>query len=92
MSDTNQFSSNIILGSAFVIFGIVVGIMSFVKYKKVLNASCDDDTTCFSGDLCDVKLHKCVKYKKRTYLLIPSVILILIGLLYIFKEKLFNSN
>lgn len=93
MSDTNQkFSSNIILGGVFITIGIVIGIMSFFKYKQITKSKCDDDTTCFSGDFCDTTLHKCVKYKKRYYLLIPSIIFIIIGVLYIFKEKIFNKH
>ena len=64
-----------------------------MKHKVVSKSKCDDDTTCFNGGgYCDTKLHKCVKYQKRYYLLIPAIISVVFGILIIYKNEIFKTN
>ena len=81
----------------FLIFiGFVLAIVAFIPYDDDINKSCggkDSDNTCFiSGGYCDVKTKKCIVKRKRYYLIIPAVFLILISVLIIYGPKIWKNN
>ena len=93
-SDINVFSS-MIFGGILIVIGIVLAIFAFIPYNDDINKSCggDSDNTCFtSGGYCDAKTKKCVIKRKRYYLIIPAVFLILISILIIYGSKLWQKE
>jgi hypothetical protein len=94
-SDINVFSS-IIFGGILIVIGIVLAIFAFIPYNDDINKSCggsDSDNTCFSsGGYCDAKTKKCIVKRKRYYLIIPAVFLILFSLLIMYGSRLWQKE
>ena len=94
-SDINVFSS-MIFGGILIVIGIVLAIFAFIPYNDDINKSCggaDSDNTCFtSGGYCDAKTKKCVIKRKRYYLIIPAVFLILISILIMYGSRLWQKE
>jgi len=89
-SDINVFSS-MIFGGILILIAIVLVIFAFIPYNDDMINSCDK--TCFSsGGYCDEKTKKCIIKRKRYYLIIPAVFLILISILIIYGSKLWQKE
>jgi len=94
-SDIGVFSSTI-FGGILIVIGVILAIIAFIPYNDDINKSCggiDSDNTCFSsGGYCDVNTKKCIVKRKRYYLIIPAVFLILISVLIIYSSKIWQKE